>query len=61
MKNMRDVKNIVNIGTGDIIGSAFSAGFWFYLATLMNPGEFGELHYFISIVGIISYYFICYY
>ena len=52
---MKEIKNLVNIGSGDIIGSIFSAVFWFYLATLMNPGEFGELHYLISIAGIISY------
>ena len=52
---MKEIKNLVNIGSGDIIGSIFSAVFWFYLATLMNPSEFGELHYLISIAGIISY------
>ena len=52
---MRDVKNIVNIGTGDIIGNLCSAGFWFYLAILITPESFGELNYFISIAAITSY------
>ena len=52
---MRDLKNIVNIGTGDIIGNICSAGFWFYLAILITPESFGELNYFISISAIASY------
>jgi len=52
---MRQIKNLVNIGTGDIIGNIISAGFWIYLAILINPESYGELHYLISIVGIVSY------
>ena len=46
---MRQIKNLVNIGTGDIIGNIISAGFWIYLAILINPESYGELHYLISI------------
>jgi O-antigen/teichoic acid export membrane protein len=53
---MKEVKNIINIGLGDIIGSGVSALFWFYLATLVNPNIYGELHYFMSIVSIVSYF-----
>jgi len=53
---MKQIKNLLNIGSGDIIGSGITAAFWFYLATLMNPDSFGELHYFISIAGIVSYF-----
>ena len=49
---MKEIKNLANIGTGDILGNAVSAGFWFYLAILISPEIYGELHYFISIVGI---------
>jgi len=52
---MKEIKNLANIGTGDILGNAVSAGFWFYLAILISPEIYGELHYFISIVGIVSY------
>ena len=52
---MKDIKNLTNIGLGDIIGNGVTAGFWFYLAILISPANYGELHYFISIAGIISY------
>jgi len=52
---MKEIKNLANIGTGDILGNAVAAGFWFYLAILISPENYGELHYFISIVGIVSY------
>ena len=52
---MKDIKNLINIGTGDIIGNASSAIFWFYLAILISPSSFGELHYFISVAGILAH------
>jgi O-antigen/teichoic acid export membrane protein len=52
---MRDIRNILNIGAGDIIGNTVSAGFWIYLAILITPENFGELHFFISVVAITSY------
>lgn len=53
---MKQIRNLVNIGSGDIIGSGITVGFWFYLAILMSPDNYGELHYFISIAGIVSYF-----
>lgn len=53
---MNQIKNLANVGLGDIIGTGITAGFWFYLAILMNPDSYGELHYFISIAGIVSYF-----
>jgi len=52
---MKEIKNLVNIGLGDIIGTVISAGFWFYLAILIIPANYGEIQYFIGIAGIISY------
>lgn len=52
---MKDIRNLTNIGLGDIIGNGVTAGFWFYLAILIKPENYGELHYLISIAGIISY------
>jgi O-antigen/teichoic acid export membrane protein len=52
---MSGIKSLARIGTGDIIGNGISAIFWFYLAILISPENFGELHYFISVVGIISF------
>ena len=53
---MKQIRNLANIGLGDIVGSGITAAFWFYLAILMNPESYGELHYFISIAGIVSYF-----
>ena len=53
---MKDIKNLTNIGLGDIIGNGVTAGFWFYLAILISPANYGELHYFISIAAIVSYF-----
>jgi O-antigen/teichoic acid export membrane protein len=52
---MKEIKNLANIGLGDILGSGISAVFWFYLAILIMPKNYGEIQYFISIAGIISY------
>jgi len=53
---MKGIKNIANIGLADIIGSSIAAVFWFYLAIQISPDSFGELHYVISIVGIVAYF-----
>ena len=42
---MSGIKSLARIGTGDIIGNAISAIFWFYLAIVITPEGFGELHY----------------
>ena len=52
---MSGIKSLARIGTGDIIGNSISAIFWFYLAILITPEGFGELHYLLSIVGIVTY------
>jgi O-antigen/teichoic acid export membrane protein len=52
---MNQLKGLTSIGTADIIGSCISAGFWFYLAILISPKGYGELHYLLSIAGIVSY------
>jgi len=53
---MKQIKSLATVGLGDILGSGITTAFWFYLAILMNPDSFGELHYFISIAAIVSYF-----
>jgi len=48
------IKDISAIGSADLIGSAISAGFWFYLATLIEADVYGEISYFLSIAQIAS-------
>ena len=48
------IKDLSSIGIADITGSIISALFWFYLATLIGPEAYGEIHYFISIAAVAS-------
>lgn len=50
---MKILKDISTIGLGDIVGSGIAAIFWFYLASIMNPMDYGQLHYLLSI-GILT-------
>jgi O-antigen/teichoic acid export membrane protein len=52
---MNRTKNISIIGFSDIVGSAISAIFWFYLATLLTPEGYGKIFYFLGVAGLISY------
>jgi O-antigen/teichoic acid export membrane protein len=49
------MKGLLSIGITDIVGTAISAIFWFFLATFIEPDEFGEIFYFIGIAGIAAY------
>ena len=49
---MIKMKGLLLIGFSDIIGTGISAIFWFFLAGLIEPEEFGEIFYFIGIAGI---------
>jgi len=40
------------IGLTNIIGGGTTSIFWFYLATLISPEEYGQIHYFIGIAGM---------
>ena len=46
------IKGISTIGISDIIGNGISAGFWFYLASLMTAENYGQISYFNAIGGI---------
>jgi len=42
---------IISVGFADIIGGGISAIFWLYVASAMNPSDYGEIHYFLAIAG----------
>ena len=42
---------IVSVGFSDIVGSGVAAVFWLYIASVMNPSDYGEIHYFLAIAG----------
>ena len=48
------LKGILYIGIGDLIGNAASAFFWFYIASVMAPDKYGEVHYFLGIATLAS-------
>ena len=43
---------IVSVGFSDIVGSGVAAVFWLYIASVMNPSDYGEIHYFLAIAGM---------
>jgi|TARA_Y100000310_G_C20583012_1_gene763943 O-antigen/teichoic acid export membrane protein len=45
-------KGLGTIGLSDVLGSVISAVFWFFLASVIKPDEYGEIFYFISIVSV---------
>ena len=51
---LKKIKELITVGSGDLIGTSLSAGFWFYLASLMTAENYGQISYFIAIGGIAS-------
>ena len=45
-------QNLASIGLANLIGSGLAAIFWFYLASVINPENYGEIHYFLGIAGM---------
>ena len=56
-KNLKDkffaYKGLGMIGSADIIGAVISAIFWLSIASVLEVEEYGELHYFIGIAGVV--------
>ena len=44
-------KDLASISFANIVGSGISAIFWLYIASVIEPGEYGEIHYFIAIAA----------
>ena len=54
IKNIRSLRSVTMIGSSNIIGSAITGVFWILIASLMGTDSYGELSYFLSIIGISS-------
>mgnify|MGYP006116122353 CR=1 FL=1 len=52
---LQKIKDIAIIGAGDVVGSALGAIFWFYLASQIEPEEYGEIQWLIGIASAVSY------
>jgi O-antigen/teichoic acid export membrane protein len=53
-QRLEEVRGLGIIGFGDITGGAISSIFWFYLASVVEPHEYGDIYYFLSIATIAS-------
>jgi O-antigen/teichoic acid export membrane protein len=51
-KKIIQQKDLASIGFANITGSGISAVFWLYIASVIDPGEYGEIHYFIAIAAL---------
>ncbi len=54
MTKIKKIKDIGFVGVGEILGSGIAAIFWFYLASQIEPAQYGEIHWFLGIAGIFS-------
>ena len=45
-------RNLSLIGFAEIIGGGATAIFWFYLASQIDPEQYGVIHYFLGIAGM---------
>jgi O-antigen/teichoic acid export membrane protein len=54
VKNIRGLRSVTTIGSSNIIGSAITAVFWILIASVIGPDSYGELSYFLAIIGISS-------
>ena len=49
---MAEIKSIASIGIADVAGVGLLAVFWFYMATMLDTEQYGEIHYFLGIAGL---------
>jgi O-antigen/teichoic acid export membrane protein len=51
-QKLGDIRGLGLIGFGDITGIILTSIFWFYLASVIEPHEYGEIHFFLSMATI---------
>ena len=54
IKNIRGLRSVATIGSSNIIGTAITTVFWISIAGLLGTESYGELSYFLAIIGISS-------
>ena len=54
LKNNKAFSGILTIGTGNVIGGAITSVFWLFLAGILGTENYGQLSYFLAIMGITS-------
>ena len=45
-------KDLTSIGIANLVGNGLSAFFWFYIASIIDPAQYGNIHYFLGIAGM---------
>lgn len=53
-KILSKFKDLTTLGTANLLSTAISGIFWFYIASLLGTTHYGEVSYFIAIAGIAS-------
>ena len=48
------LKGLASVGATDIVGSGIGAIFWFYIASVIEAEQYGEISYFLGIAGLIQ-------
>lgn len=46
------IRDLTSVGFADVIGTGIAGIFWFYLATLIDAGQYGEINYFLGIASL---------
>ena len=54
-KQISGLKDLATMSFADLGSAGITMIFWFYLASVSSPEEFGELHYYIGIAGMGAY------
>ena len=54
MNSKNNLKGLMAIGISDILGTGATAIFWFYLASIISPDQYGEIFFYLAIASIIS-------
>jgi|TARA_B100000953_G_C18027168_1_gene422115 O-antigen/teichoic acid export membrane protein len=52
INSLKTNKGVFSIGFGDSVGKGISAIFWFLMAGILGPEQYGEVHYFLAIAGM---------
>lgn len=53
-KILAKFKDLTTLGSANLLSTAISGIFWFYVASLLGTAHYGEVSYFIAIAGIAS-------
>lgn len=49
---LKNNQGVFSVGFGDSVGKGISAFFWFLMAGILGPEQYGEIHYFLAIAGM---------